>query len=149
LTLGTDKIGDLVTNWHVSDEISVSDHRYIVFQEGDLAVTSLTYRKPKRTNWEDLKPNLGVVSRVIHLVRDAELAVDMLQQAILSSYQQNCPARLALLPRTVSWWNKGLSHLKASIRQLFNQAKRTGDWESYKMPLTCYNKEIRKDKCSS
>jgi hypothetical protein len=23
LTLGTDKIGDLVTNWHVSDEISV------------------------------------------------------------------------------------------------------------------------------
>jgi hypothetical protein len=26
LTLGTDKIGDLVTNWHVSDEISLSDH---------------------------------------------------------------------------------------------------------------------------
>jgi hypothetical protein len=32
LTLETDKIGDLVTNWHVSDEISLSDHRYLVFQ---------------------------------------------------------------------------------------------------------------------
>jgi hypothetical protein len=52
LTLGTDKIGDLVTNWHVSDEISMSDHRYVVFQVGDLEVTRLTYRNPKRTNWE-------------------------------------------------------------------------------------------------
>jgi hypothetical protein len=40
LTLGTDKIGDLVTNWHVSDDISLSDHRYIVLQVGDLEVTT-------------------------------------------------------------------------------------------------------------
>ena len=33
LTLGTDKIGDLVTNWYESDKISLSDHRYIVFQK--------------------------------------------------------------------------------------------------------------------
>jgi hypothetical protein len=39
-----------------------------------------------------------------------------------------------------------LSRLKASTRRLFNQAKRTGDWESYKTALTCYNKEIRKAK---
>jgi hypothetical protein len=50
LTLGTDKIRDLVTNWHVSDEISLSDHRYIVFQVGDLELTRLTYRNPMRTN---------------------------------------------------------------------------------------------------
>jgi hypothetical protein len=105
LTLGTDKIGDLVTNWHISDEISLSDHRYIEFQVGDLEVTRLTYRNPKGTNWEsyqeDLKVNLGMVPRVIHSVRDVELAVDWLQQAIRSSYHQNCPARVALLPRTV------------------------------------------------
>jgi hypothetical protein len=39
LTLGIDKIRDLVTNWHVSDEISLSDHRYILFQVGDMEVT--------------------------------------------------------------------------------------------------------------
>jgi hypothetical protein len=32
LTQGTDKIWGLVTNCHVSDEISLSDHRYTVFQ---------------------------------------------------------------------------------------------------------------------
>jgi hypothetical protein len=38
LTLGTSKIGDMVTNWHVSDEISLSDDRYQVFQLCDLEV---------------------------------------------------------------------------------------------------------------
>jgi hypothetical protein len=56
---------------------------------------------------------------------------------------------VALSPTTVPWWNKEFSRLKASTRRLFNQAKRTGDWKSYKTALTCYNKEIRKDKRSS
>jgi len=36
LTLRNDKICDLVTNWHVSDEPSFSDHRYRVLQVDDL-----------------------------------------------------------------------------------------------------------------
>jgi hypothetical protein len=93
LTLGTDKIGELVSNWHVSDETSRSDHRYILFQVCDLEISRITYHNPKRTNWEsyweDLKVNLGAVPRVVHLVRDVELAVNLVQQAILSSYHQN------------------------------------------------------------
>ena len=30
LTLGTAKVGDWLTSWHVSDEIGLSDHRYIL-----------------------------------------------------------------------------------------------------------------------
>jgi hypothetical protein len=104
LTLGTDKIGDLVTTWHIPDEISLSGHRYIVLQVGDLEVTRLTYHNPKRTNWEsyqeDLKVNPGVVPRVIHSVWDVVLAVDMLQQAILSP---KLSARVTLLPWMVPW----------------------------------------------
>jgi hypothetical protein len=36
LTLGTNKIGNLVSNWHVSDEPSLSDHNNICFQIGNL-----------------------------------------------------------------------------------------------------------------
>jgi hypothetical protein len=36
LTLWTNNIGDLVSNWHVSDEPSLSDHRYICFQIGNI-----------------------------------------------------------------------------------------------------------------
>jgi hypothetical protein len=131
LTLGTDKIVDLVTNWHVSDEISLSDDTYKVFQLCDLEVARPKYYDPKRTNsesyQEDLKANIWAVPRTIHLVRYVELAVNMLQQAILSFYHQNCPARVVQSSRTAPWWNKELIHLTASTRQLFDQAKRTGD----------------------
>lgn len=76
--------------------IFLSPHRRTVFQVGDLGVYRPIYRNPKETNSEsyqgDLKANLGVVSRAIHLVRDVQLAADMLQQVILLSYHQNCPA---------------------------------------------------------
>jgi hypothetical protein len=104
-TLGTDKVGDLVSDWHVFDETSLSDHRYILFQVSYIEISRITYRNPKRTNWEsyqeDLKVNLGAVPRVVHSVRDVELAADLVQHAILSSYHQNCPARMALSPRRV------------------------------------------------
>jgi hypothetical protein len=44
LTLGTGKIGDLVSNWPVTDETSLSDHRYILFQVGNLEISRTTYR---------------------------------------------------------------------------------------------------------
>jgi hypothetical protein len=40
LTLGTNRIGNLVSNWHVSDEPSLSDHGYICFQIGNTDITS-------------------------------------------------------------------------------------------------------------
>jgi hypothetical protein len=46
----------------------------------------------------------------------------------------------------VPWRNKKLSGLRAKTRKLFNAAKRTGQWETYKETLTCYNKEISKAK---
>lgn len=121
----------------------MSDHTYTVFQVGALEVTRPTYNNPKKTNWEsyweDLKVNPVVIPRVIHTVWDIELDADRLQQT-----SPKLPARVAHLPRIVPWWNKEVSHLKASTRHLFSQAKRTGDWISYETACTCYNKEIRK-----
>jgi hypothetical protein len=118
-----------------------------------MEATKVTYRNPKRTNletqWEDLKVNLEVIPRVVHSVWDLELAADLVQQAIFSSCYKNCPANVALSPRRDPWWNKELSHCNASARQLFNKAKWTGNWESYKTALTNYNKDIRKAKWPS
>ncbi|PNF26374.1 hypothetical protein B7P43_G17902 [Cryptotermes secundus] len=50
LTLGTNNIENLVSNWHVSDEPSLSDHRYICFKISNITVDQTTYRNPKRTN---------------------------------------------------------------------------------------------------
>ena len=97
--VGTFKIEDEVSNWCVSDQISLSDNRYVPFQVGDLEVTRVIYHDPKRTNWEssqgNLKASLGVLPKAIHLVQEVELAVDKLQQAILLSCHQAYPASLA------------------------------------------------------
>jgi hypothetical protein len=55
LTLGTDKVVDLVSDWHVSDETFLSDHRYILFQVRDIEISKIAYRNPKRTNWESYR----------------------------------------------------------------------------------------------
>jgi hypothetical protein len=60
LTLGTDKVVDLVSDWRVSDETSLSDHRYIQFQVSDAEISKITYRNPKRTNWESYREDLKV-----------------------------------------------------------------------------------------
>lgn len=66
----TDMTGNFASNWHVSDMTSLLDHRYTLFQVGDLEIIKVTYPKPKRMNWEsyqeDIKVKPGVVSRVVH-----------------------------------------------------------------------------------
>jgi hypothetical protein len=107
LTLGTNRIGNLVSNWHVSDEPSLSDHRYICFQIGNTDITKVTFRDPKRTNWksykDNLKVNLGTMSWKIRMIRDTDLAVDQLQRAIILSYHNNCQAKTTHSPRAARW----------------------------------------------
>jgi hypothetical protein len=83
LTLGNNKIGNLVSNWHISDEPSLSGHRYIRFHTGSTATTRVTFRNSKRTNWESYKDNLKVyleiISWSIRTIRDTDLAADQLQ----------------------------------------------------------------------
>jgi hypothetical protein len=128
LIAGTVKTGDAVSNWRVSDQISFLDHNMYHFKWVTWKLPGSHIMTPKRTNWVfshgNLKASLGVVPKAIHLVQQVELAVETLQKAILSSYHQNCPARVALLPNMVPWWNKQLRCLKPSIRWLFNQAKK-------------------------
>jgi hypothetical protein len=93
LTLGTNRIGDPVSSWHVSDGPSLSDHRYICFQIHNIKAEKSTYRNARRTNWEsyqdDLKVNLGTTSRNICTINDIDRSVDQLHQAIISSFHWN------------------------------------------------------------
>jgi len=52
-----------------------------VLNVGDPDITSLTYHSPIRTK-----------------VQETELAANLVQQAILSFYHQNCTAKVALPP---------------------------------------------------
>jgi hypothetical protein len=67
-----------------------------------------------------------------------------MQQSIFLSYHHNCRTRLVDSPRKVPWWSVELSKIRANTRRLFNRAKMTGDWDSYRNFLSRYNIAIRK-----
>jgi hypothetical protein len=148
LTLGTNKIGNLVNNWHASDEPSLSDHRYTCFHTGNITTNQVTFRNLNRTNWEsykdNVKVNLEIILRSICTIRDTDQSVDQLQQAIILSYYQNCPAKTTRSPRMAPWWNKNLSGLKAKTTMLFNIVKRTCQWDTYKETLEKPNDPLRR-----
>jgi hypothetical protein len=83
------------------------------------------------------------------MIKDTDRSGDQLQRAISLSYYHNYQAKTTCSPRTTPWWNKKFSGLRTKTRRLFNKVKRTGEWDTYKETLTCYNKEIRKAKQSS
>jgi hypothetical protein len=77
LILGTNKIGNLVSNWNVSGEPSLSDHRYICFQIGNITAERVTFRNQRRNNWEsyrdDLNVKLEIISRNIRTIKDRSI----------------------------------------------------------------------------
>jgi hypothetical protein len=83
LTLGANKTRHLVSRWHVSDEPSLSDYRYICFQIDNIAITRVILRDPTRTNWESYKDNLGAnlenMSQKICMIQGTGLSGDQLQ----------------------------------------------------------------------
>jgi hypothetical protein len=111
LTLGTNKIGNLVSNWQASNEASSSDHRYISYQMGNLTINQVTSRDPMRTNWESytdiLKVNLETISRSICTIKETDQSVDQLQQAIILSYYQT------VQPRPLAHQGRHLDEMKS------------------------------------
>ncbi|XP_015916748.1 uncharacterized protein [Parasteatoda tepidariorum] len=49
-------------------------------------------------------------------------------------------------PRRVPWWSSEHSKLRKKCRKLFNRAKKSGEWQSYRNALTAFNKAIRASK---
>ena len=67
----------------------------------------------------------------------------------MDAYEASCPEMKRKTNRSVPWWISNLETLKKKSRKLFNKAKNTGDWESYKAASRLYNKEIRRAKQES
>jgi hypothetical protein len=69
LTLGTNETGNPTSKWRLFDEPSLSDHRNICFQIGNIAITTFTSGDLNRTSWQsyedDQKVNAETISRNI------------------------------------------------------------------------------------
>lgn len=150
LTLCSSIISENIKNWVVSDEISLSDHKHILFNYAANNLIKATYRNPRKTNWESytskFECQMELVPKKISSCWELEKVSHNLITKMKEAYHSSCPEKKRSTNRNVSWWNEKLRKLRKNARKLFNRAKRTADWSSYREALTRYNLEIRKSK---
>ena len=52
LTITNVKASQVITDWHVDESESFSDHKYIIMKFKDLIVEKVYYRNLKKTDWQ-------------------------------------------------------------------------------------------------
>nr|XP_014292949.1 uncharacterized protein LOC106691631 [Halyomorpha halys] len=138
----------MIKNWHVSDEESCSDHRYIRYDLTICDMTELVSRNPKLTNWDTYCTQLEEeVKSCPGTIRNTwQLECLNTSLTVIKSHSDNNRICRIQTNRNTTWWNEELARLRGLTRRLFNTAKRTGCWNTYKSALTDYNRMFRKAK---
>jgi hypothetical protein len=153
ITITTSHAGSLIKDWHVNEEVSCSDHRYIRFTVMGIDHSVITYHNPRRTDWESFRTDLsGCLSGMtdkINNFTDIEIAANQVQDAIAFAYNENCPLTVRRNNRNTSWWNQDLAVKRRKVHMLFNVAKKSGNWTDYRRTLTDYNKALTQAKRES
>ncbi|GJQ67150.1 hypothetical protein Trydic_g8064 [Trypoxylus dichotomus] len=110
VTVFTLRFAKWVKQWHVSDEPSLSDHRYIRFDIELPQVSKMSYRNPRNYNWnayrERLIEELERCPKRIKTATDIELLAESLQSAIITSYEASCPVKIRSTNRDTPWWTR-------------------------------------------
>jgi hypothetical protein len=150
ITIPTSYAGNFIKDWHVTEEVSCSDHRYIRFTVTGIDRLVEFYRNPRRTDWESFRTDLlgclrGMEDRITNVI-DLETAARQFQDAIVFAYNENCPSTVRRNNSSTSWWNQDLAERRRKVRRLFNAAKVSGNWIDYKRNLIHYNKALREAK---
>lgn len=109
LTLCSSKLSDSIKNWQVSDEISLSDHKQILFEFTAKDILKETFRDPRKTNWElfcsRIEAQKESISNNIASSLELEKAADCLTTIITTAYYESCPTKERSTCRDVPWWN--------------------------------------------
>jgi hypothetical protein len=66
--------GNFIKDWHVTEEVSCSDHRYFQFTVMGIDCLVEIYSNPRRTDWESFRTDLSgclrdVKDRIIYFIK--------------------------------------------------------------------------------
>jgi ribonuclease HI len=166
ITICTPFIENKISNWHVSDEITLSDHRCIIFSIRSLKNSNIQFRNVKKTDWnkyrsiiaEDLCESKNELRNLnLFSTEMVEEYANFLHSKIISAYKISCPLKSNKSNRQCEWFNNHLAMLRKKTRKLWNKSKKKiklGLFNDpvvilYKSSLTEYNKQINKAKVES
>ncbi|XP_047990715.1 uncharacterized protein LOC125229817 [Leguminivora glycinivorella] len=156
LTLATEEASKFIAGWHVSKEMSCSDHRWIRFDIQVETITTVPRRNPRKTNRELYTLRLSTAlaqqgdTHKIEGTAVIEEQVSIFTNTILECYHQTCP--LSTPPATKrnknknNWWGPELERLRGKMRRQYNRAMNTcndEDWDNYRSTKATYKKRLR------
>jgi hypothetical protein len=112
ITLGSIGLLENIEGWGVSHKPSLSDHRHILFALWGLLPVRQA-RNPRGTNWGSFTEKLQeVLDRgPVGCTADKAglgLALNWVQHALVTAYENNCPVRLVKPANTSLRWNARL-----------------------------------------
>lgn len=148
-----------ITNWQVSSEETLSDHKEINFNILMEKREGILFRNPRNTSWENFRTlsrenQIDLPQSEILTTADLDTAVEALTSALFNAFVSSCPGRLNE-PRKNQWWNRELQTLKKSCRNLYRIYRRSPEeskanhWGNYKKKRNEYGQEILKSKENS
>ncbi|KAL7725239.1 hypothetical protein ACLKA6_015876 [Drosophila palustris] len=101
-----------VFNWHVSNEISMSDHQHIRFDIGVIVGTCPVTCNPRKTNWEhftfELEQNVNYSNFPIRSIEELEYEATDVHNNIENAFKKSYIHKNRKSRQDVPWWNKTL-----------------------------------------
>jgi ribonuclease HI len=162
LTICNKQLETKLRNWHVSEESTLSDHRYILYEIVSVAPLLTQTRNPRKTNWELFQKILEKKSIDLYDLNptndmECELYANKLHSAIISAYEASCESRTLRTNRKCPWFSPKLARLRKEVRKLWNKSKKKVKLGllndpivlKYKESLTNYSKEVNNSKTAS
>ena len=157
LTITNNKALDLVKNWYVSDQVSNSDNKYIMFNiDTEKKQNNITYN-PNKTDWEKFAEYIRKSSRFKYLNQiqlENEVDMDNLAQELITLLNE---ALVASCPPTYTsstlkrppWMTREVDDARANIRHRLTRARKSkskNDWNNYQSELRNYKKLLSKSR---
>ena len=156
ITVGSSDMVRSITDWRVSPDVSMSDHQQIQYRYKVGCLKPVTYRNPKKTDWDlycrTLSVSIGGRLARIKTVQDIETELVSLQDSVLRSYETACPERTWKPGGKPVWWIPELKGLRKTVNAAWRRySARHSDirWERYTIARNKYKAAIRAAKRQS
>ena len=142
---------NLINDWKVEDRHTQSDHKMITFTIDTNKKLDLGLRRNiKKTDWNGYVEELQGKIQVIDVNEvDLDTAATFINEAIISSFENNCKLKPIVLRRDPPWWNKDLQSMKLNVRRLRKKYYRNRTQErhdAFQKADTEYEREREKAK---
>jgi hypothetical protein len=125
ITMGSFGLLESNTSWAVYSEPSLFDYRHFQLTLRGSVPVRLLIRKPRGANWGSFREGLrDRLERGPEMNTKDEaglgLAVNCVQQALVSAYEDNCHLKPVKTNRRTLKWTSEQQSLRKGVRRLFN-----------------------------